>query len=77
MSNHDDSHEIAFNWAMSVTPPVKTYRATFTGRKVNATGITYKIETTVRATSKDKARIRLYDRFEHISSLTLEDITDV
>ena len=49
-----------------------TYNATFTGRTRGAIGKFYPIRTTVSGENKEKARHNLYDRYEHISNLTLK-----
>ena len=53
-----------------------TYTATFTGRRVHAIGVCYPVETTVTAETPTAARIALYDRYEHISGLRLQEQTD-
>lgn len=52
---------------------MKTYTAIFTGRQVGAIGITYYIVTEVKGENEEKATIALYDRYEHISGLKLEE----
>ena len=52
---------------------MKTYTARFTGRKVSAIGITYYIVTQVDGENEENAALNLYDRYEHISGLRLED----
>jgi hypothetical protein len=52
------------------------YKAKFTGRNAGADGIFYPIETTVAGTDAEDARLRLYDRFEHITRLTLAPMTE-
>lgn len=47
------------------------YLARFTGQKINAQGIFYKIETTVEAENEKQAELKLYDDFDHISNLKL------
>lgn len=51
-----------------------TYQASFTGRQVGAIGILYKINTTVSGKNKEAANLKLYDRYEHITGLTLTPI---
>lgn len=51
-----------------------TYQAKFTGRTVGAIGIFYPITTTVDGDNEDDARLRLYDRFDHIMGLKLTPI---
>ena len=53
---------------------MKTYKATFYGRKVGAIGIRYLIEDTVSADNKEAARLKLYDKYEHISDLKLKEV---
>ena len=48
-----------------------TYTARFKGRTKGAIGIFYWIDVEVHADTPDAARLALYDRFEHISGLTL------
>ena len=48
-----------------------TYTAHFYGRTKGAIGVFYWIDTEVEASTADAARLALYDRFEHISGLTL------
>lgn len=52
---------------------MKTYIATFVGRKAGAIGISYHITTTVLADSPAAARLKLYDTYEHIHGLTLKE----
>jgi hypothetical protein len=52
---------------------MKNYRASFTGRKVGAIGITYFIIDYVEAENEEQARLKLYDRYEHITGLKLDD----
>ena len=52
---------------------MKDYLARFFGRTNGAIGIRYNIETHVSGKNKEDARIKLYDRFEHISELELLD----
>lgn len=49
------------------------WRAKFIGRKANAIGITYPIETIVTADDTEQARLELYRMgYEHITRLSLE-----
>jgi len=50
------------------------YQAKFTGRTINAIGKTYKIIDTVEAENEESARLKLYDKYEHISNLILKEI---
>lgn len=52
---------------------MRTYTARFTGREVGAIGITYYIVTEVNAENEEKATLALYDRYEHISGLKLDE----
>lgn len=52
------------------------YKAKFVGRKINAGGVFYEIETTVDGADPESARINLYERYEHITKLELTPITD-
>ena len=53
---------------------MKRYLASFHGRTKGALGIRYNIETIVEAEDKEKARIRLYDNYEHITGLILTEL---
>lgn len=53
---------------------MKKYKATFTGREVNAIGIFYKIETITEGNTEDEARLKLYEKYEHIQELKLIEI---
>lgn len=53
-----------------------TYRATFRGRRRGAIGIFYDIETTTSGATPLEAQLALYDRFEHIERLRLEQLDD-
>lgn len=53
---------------------MRRYRATFTGRKIGALGVSYRIETEVMGNDEDRARINLYDKFEHIKELRLCEV---
>jgi len=48
------------------------YTAKFRGSYRGAIGITYLISTVVEGNNQETARLALYDRFEHISGLTLD-----
>jgi hypothetical protein len=45
---------------------MNTYKIIFTGRTKGALGITYSIEEEVQANNPEEARLKLYDRYEHI-----------
>jgi hypothetical protein len=47
------------------------YLVYFTGRLSGSIGICYKIETDCFGDSEEKAISNLYDRFEHITDLTI------
>jgi len=53
---------------------VKTFKATFRGRKKGAQGIFYKVECTVEGEDRESARINLYEDWDHIHLLTLEEL---
>jgi len=53
----------------------KTFIATFVGRKINAIGRLYEIETEVIAETTFKARLNLYRKYEHIGRLKLTEKT--
>lgn len=52
----------------------KAYHAVFTGREVGAIGKFHKIDTVVGGENPKAARLNLYERFEHISGLKLEEV---
>ena len=53
---------------------MKKYQAIFIGRKIHAIGICYLIIDTVYAENRKSARLKLYEKYEHISSLTFKVI---
>lgn len=52
---------------------MRTFIATFIGRKVGAIGMFYRITTTVQADSPSAARTKLYDTYEHVHGLTIRE----
>jgi hypothetical protein len=55
---------------------MKTYRARFSGRTKGAIGIFYHITDLVQGTDKKNAELNLYDKYEHISALTLTELDE-
>lgn len=53
---------------------IKKYKASFSGRTINAIGVSYSIDTTVMGKNKENAKLNLYNDYENISSLTLKEI---
>lgn len=53
---------------------VKTYRFRFVGRPVGAIGILWEQEATACGETLEAARLALYDRFEHLSILSAEEV---
>ena len=53
------------------------YKATFRGREAGAIGIMQDITTTTEGETPEAARLALYDRFEHITGLTLKPVERV
>lgn len=51
---------------------MRTYRIKFKGRRIGAIGITEKFEETVQAENEEKAILKLYDKYEHISIIKTE-----
>lgn len=49
------------------------YRAHLFGRVKGAIGLFYEIETTVEADSPEHAARRLYERYEHLSGVTIRE----
>lgn len=50
---------------------INVYRARFWGRKVGSIGLPDHYFTTVAGVNEEDARLRLYDRFEHITGLEM------
>jgi len=48
------------------------YQIRFIGRKLGAIGIVYEISEHVEAESQDQAIMKLYDKYEHIRILTID-----
>lgn len=48
---------------------MKKYKFSFIGRQVGAIGIFYKITATVEAENIEAAKLRLYDKYDHIQQL--------
>jgi hypothetical protein len=55
---------------------MKTYQAHFYGRKKGAIGIFYHISDTVQGNDEKEANLNLYDKYDHITGLTLKEIND-
>lgn len=53
---------------------MKTYRMTFYGREAGALGVTYHITAMRTAETEQEAAKALYDEFEHIRTLTVEEV---
>lgn len=54
---------------------MKTYRFRFVGRPVGAIGIRWEQEATASGETLEAARLALYDRFEHLSILSEDEVT--
>ena len=54
---------------------MKTYEIQFIGRTVGAIGKFYPIRAQVFAADAEAAKLKLYDRFEHITGATVKEIT--
>jgi hypothetical protein len=52
---------------------MKTYEVRFYGRTIGAIGILYWITDTVQAENEEAAKLKLYDKYEHISILTIRE----
>ena len=50
------------------------YKIRFTGRKVGAIGIVSSNVITIEAVSAYAARIRLYENYEHIRGISIEEV---
>lgn len=57
--------------AEAVAAPMIRYYAKFNGRQVGAIGRFHTISTTVEAEDLERAKLALYERYEHITSLRL------
>lgn len=53
---------------------MKTFRVRFHGRTKNAIGVCYWITDIIQAAKIEDVRIALYDKYEHISHLTAEEL---
>lgn len=51
-----------------------TYRATFYGKNRGAIGIFLRFYTVVQGENEEQAHINLYERYDHIISLTLKEV---
>ena len=54
---------------------MRYFKARLTGREVGSIGVEHHIDTIVNGNNEDKARLNLYNRFEHIKQLKFEDVT--
>ena len=54
--------------------PEITYKAIFDGRKIGAIGVSGSITTEVKGENPEHARLKLYDRFDHIHQLKLTPV---
>jgi len=48
---------------------MKIFKLSFIGRLKGAIGITYKIHETVKAENLEAAKLKLYDKYEHITQI--------
>ena len=46
---------------------MRKYQVTFEGRLINAIGCTYTIMASVEAEDRQAARLKLYDKYDHIT----------
>ena len=53
---------------------MKTYSAIFYGKARGAIGIFVRYNTVVQGTDPENAKLNLYERYDHIHRLTLEEI---
>lgn len=54
---------------------MNTYKITFIGCMLGAIGKTYRITNTVQAENTKEASLKLYDKYDHISIIEMEEIT--
>ncbi len=52
------------------------YTATFVGRGIGAIGVFYPITALVEGLNEKDARLKLYNRYEHITHLKLTEVKD-
>jgi hypothetical protein len=52
---------------------MKNFKIQFTGKQKNAIGKSYKITETVEAENIDNAKLKLYDNYEHIHVLKVNN----
>lgn len=52
----------------------KVYKFSFTGRQLGAIGICYKISHNVKSNSRKDAELKLYEKFDHITDLKLNNV---
>ncbi len=55
---------------------MKTYRAKFTGRKINAIGMMFPYIIEIKGHNEKTTIMNLYNKYEHITSLELDCIFD-
>lgn len=53
---------------------MKTFTIYFIGRKIYAIGIRYQIKETVQAPDIESAKLKLYEKYEHISILDIKEV---
>ncbi len=53
---------------------MKKYMCTFSGRQKGAIGIFHRCSDVVEAENPEQAREKLYDKWEHISGLRVEEL---
>lgn len=53
---------------------MKTYKVMFYGRTAGALGVCYWIEDIIEAPNMESIRLALYDKYEHITNLSAEEI---
>lgn len=54
----------------------RLFEAQFVGRRKGAQGITYPITAQVRSDTQERAVFRVYEDFEHITSLVFKELTE-
>lgn len=53
---------------------MNTYEITFNGRVNGSQGVITNKTTTVKAENKQRAELKLYEKYEHISNLKIEKV---
>ena len=50
---------------------MKKFKLSFTGREISAIGKTYRIHATIEAETQQAAILKLYEKYDHVTNLTV------